>query len=95
MPCVFLARIHALHVTDGVRINHIECQMNNTVATLYMVGVGVVTAFAQGLVAKRNTVTLTNRLLDVRVGDAANRQIQDMFDAVVAFNVCNRLVVTS
>ena len=83
MPGVFVTLIHRLHIPYRIRINHTQRHMNHTVATAHMVRVRVLTTLTQGLVTKRDTASLTDRLLQIRIRDELNLQVQDILNTIL------------
>ena len=83
MPGVFVTLIHIFHVPNRIRIDYAQGHMNHTVATAYMVGIGILTTLTQALVTKGDTGSLTYRLLQIRIRDKLHLQIQDILDAVL------------
>ena len=69
--------------------------MNDAVTTCLVEGEIVDTGFGQRAVSIGVTASLTDRLLDIRIGNVLNRQIQNMLYAVVAVPVFDGLEVTS
>ena len=95
MPSVRVVLVHVVYVTDSIRTHYIERQVNDAVATCLVEGEIVDTGFGQRAVSIGVTASLTDCLLDIRIGDVLYRQIQNMLYAVVAVLVFDSLEVTS
>ena len=95
MPSVRVVLVHVVYVADSIRTHYIERQVNDAVATCLVEGEIVDTGFGQRAVSIGVTASLTDCLLDIRIGNVLNRQIQNMLYAVVTVLVFDSLEVTS
>ena len=83
-------------VNKHVRIDteHVQRQHNGRVTTEILERVAIYTGLGQGLVAKRVTATLTNRLGDTGLHIIFDRQVQDVLYTVVAGCIFDGLYIT-
>ena len=95
MPYIAVMLVHVMHVTDGVGIEHIECQVNHRITTRLVERIVVIAALGQRTVTERVTATLTDGLPNIRVGDVLDGQVEDMLYAVITCLVLDGLEVTS
>ena len=94
MPGITLVLIHMVNIADRIRVYYVECQVNDAVATCLVEREIIVTCFGQRTVAISETATLTDRFLDIGIGDVLNGQIQNMLNAIVAVLIFQRFEVT-
>ena len=82
-------------VNEHVRIDteHVQRQHNGRVATEVFERVAIYTGLGQGLVAKRVTATLTNRLGDAGLNSVFYTQVQDVLYTVVSCCILDGLDV--
>ena len=93
VPVVVLTGIDVVNEHVRIDAEYVQRQHNRRVATEILERVAIDTGLGQGLVAKRVTATLTNRLGDTGLHIIFDRQVQDVLYTVVSCCILDGLDV--